>query len=130
MSEETTAGGRAGKAASRIDCRVVLVIAEQEVLENEPRNVAVAYNRDPILDCYSPKYVLQDSIELSDWIVVTLVNNTKHLTDEQKQRLRGRIEYHIYSNAAAAWMTVPWRLAAILGKLHLNVEFGFYATEI
>jgi hypothetical protein len=130
MPEDSSSESKARTTKSSIRCRLVLVIAEQAALENEPRNTTVWYEGDTILDCESPSYVLQDSVDLTDWIVVELANAVRPLTDDQKQRLRGRVEYRLYSNAAAAWMTVPWRLLPIVGKCHLYVEFGFYLTEI
>ena len=77
----------------------------------------------------SPRFVLQNCAELYDWIAVECAAVAKTLSDDQKARLRGTVQFCIYSDAVAAWNTIPWRLVSVLGKCHLNVEFGFYSTD-
>jgi hypothetical protein len=114
---------------SKIDCRLEVYLVPQEQLQDEKPQEVRSYTGKLIGDGVSPKYVLQESSDLADWIVVEGARIMNAVAREDWGFIRGTAHFRIYSDAIAVWNTLPWRLVAALGKMRMNIEVGFYLTQ-
>ena len=116
-------------ALSKIDCRLEAYLVPQEQLRDEKPQEIRSYSGKVIGNSTSPRYILQDSTDLADWIIVECLSIVKSVAKEERTFIRGTAHFRIYSDAVAAWNTIPWRLVAALGKIQMNIEVGFYLTD-